>query len=156
MMSGLFDTKANSTSQSSVDGNQGSEPTRVEYLALDEIRKDGGTQPRATIDLKHVLLLEEQMEDGQQLEPVVVFYDGESYWLADGFHRFCAHRNRASVAIAGLCPEVPDPGTSPRISDSGQPGGAWLGHPARRSDRLYYLPRYKAGCSSLLGGRECR
>ncbi|PPS41939.1 ParB N-terminal domain-containing protein [Chroococcidiopsis sp. TS-821] len=70
------------------------------YLALDEIRRDGGTQPRAAIDLKHVKLLEEQIEDGKELEPVVVFYDGESYWLADGFHRYAAHKNQNIEAIA--------------------------------------------------------
>jgi hypothetical protein len=70
------------------------------YLALDEIRRDGGTQPRAAIDLKHVKLLEEQIEDGKELEPVVVFYDGESYWLADGFHRYAAHKNQDKEAIA--------------------------------------------------------
>ncbi len=70
------------------------------YLALDEIRRDGGTQPRVAIDWKHVKLLEEQMEDGKELEPVTVFYDGESYWLADGFHRWHAHRNQGKEAIA--------------------------------------------------------
>ena len=73
---------------------------KVEYLTLDEIRRDGGTQPRAAINLQHVKLLEEQIEDGQQLEPVIVFYDGESYWLADGFHRWHAHRNREEEIIA--------------------------------------------------------
>lgn len=29
----------------------------------------------------------EAMEDGKQFPPVTVFYDGSSYWLADGFHR---------------------------------------------------------------------
>jgi len=72
----------------------------VLYLALDEIRRDGGTQPRAAIDLKHVKLLEQQMEDGQELERVTVFYDGESYWLADGYHRYSAHRNQEREAIA--------------------------------------------------------
>jgi len=70
------------------------------YLALDEIRRDGGTQPRAAIDLKHIKLLEEQIEDGKELEPVVVFYDGESYWLADGFHRYATHKNQDKEAIA--------------------------------------------------------
>ena len=65
-----------------------------------EIRRDGGTQPRAAIDLKHVKLLEEQMEDGKELEPVTVFYDGTDYWLADGFHRFSAHSNQEKEAIA--------------------------------------------------------
>ncbi|OWY64394.1 hypothetical protein B7486_47585 [cyanobacterium TDX16] len=73
--------------------------TTVTYLTLNEIRRDGGTQPRAAIDLKHVKLLEEQLEDGQELEPVTVVYDGESYWLADGFHRYCAHRNQEREVI---------------------------------------------------------
>lgn len=70
------------------------------YLTLDEIRRDGGTQPRAAIDLKHVKLLEEQMEDGKELEPITVFYDGESHWLADGYHRWHAHRNQEKEAIS--------------------------------------------------------
>lgn len=74
--------------------------TPVCYLELDEIRRDGGTQPRAAIDLKHIKLLESQMEDGQELEPAIVFYDGESYWLADGFHRWHAHRNQEKSEIA--------------------------------------------------------
>lgn len=40
------------------------------------------------------------MEDGQELKPVTVFYDGESYWLADGYHRYSAHRNQNKEAIA--------------------------------------------------------
>lgn len=74
-------------------------PSIVEYLTLDEIRRDGGTQPRAAIDLKHVKLLEEQMEEGFTLEAIAVFYDGESYWLADGFHRWQAHHNREEEVI---------------------------------------------------------
>jgi hypothetical protein len=73
---------------------------KVEYLPLDEIRRDGGTQPRTKIDLQHVKRLEEQIEDGQELEPAVVFYDGESYWLADGFHRWHAHKNQEQEVIA--------------------------------------------------------
>jgi uncharacterized ParB-like nuclease family protein len=75
-------------------------PSGVEYLALDEIRRDGGTQPRAAINLQHVKLLEEQIEAGQQLEPVTVFFDEESYWLADGFHRWHAYRNFGEDVIA--------------------------------------------------------
>lgn len=56
-------------------------------LSLAEIRRDGGTQPREKLDLAHVAVLSEAIEEGAELEPVVVFYDGESYWLADGFHR---------------------------------------------------------------------
>lgn len=65
----------------------------TEYLALNEIRRDGGTQPRAKIDLIHIKRLEEQIEEAQELEPAIVFYDGTDYWLADGFHRWEAHHN---------------------------------------------------------------
>lgn len=70
------------------------------YLELDEVRRDGGTQPRAAIDLKHIKLLEQQMEDGLELEPITVFYDGTDYWLADGYHRWHAHHNQEKSAVA--------------------------------------------------------
>ena len=61
------------------------------YLPLASIRRDGGTQPRAKMDLKHILQLEAQIEEGQDLEPIVAFFDGTDYWLADGFHRCAAY-----------------------------------------------------------------
>ena len=70
------------------------------WLPLDEIQRDGGTQPRVKMDLAHIKRLEEQIEEGHSLEPVVVFYDGESYWLADGFHRWQANSNQEQEAIA--------------------------------------------------------
>jgi uncharacterized ParB-like nuclease family protein len=62
-------------------------------LTLSQIRRDGGTQPRAKLDLSHVAALVEVLEDGGELDPVTVFYDDESYWLADGFHRSKAHED---------------------------------------------------------------
>jgi DNA (cytosine-5)-methyltransferase 1 len=56
-------------------------------LSIAEIRRDGATQPREKLDLNHIATLKEAIEDGAELEPVVVFYDGSDYWLADGFHR---------------------------------------------------------------------
>ena len=72
----------------------------VDYLALNEIQLDDTTKPRVCLNLKHIKVLEHQIEDGQKLDPVVVFYDGESYWLADGFHRWYAHRNQEEEVIA--------------------------------------------------------
>ncbi len=98
-MSGLYSVSRHRlVANENTDENYSTQ--KVEYITLDEIRRDGGTQPRAAINLQHVKLLEEQIEDGQQLEPVIVFYDEESYWLADGFHRWHAHRNREEEAIA--------------------------------------------------------
>lgn len=56
-------------------------------LSIAEIRRDGGTQPREKLDLNHIATLSEAIEDGAELDPVIVFYDGSDYWLADGFHR---------------------------------------------------------------------
>lgn len=56
-------------------------------LKLDSIRLNAGTQPRAKIDEQTVADYAEAMGSGATFPPVVVFYDGESYYLADGFHR---------------------------------------------------------------------
>ena len=58
-----------------------------EMIAINSIRLDGGTQPRATIDFEAVFDYMDAMADGANFPPVVVFYDGSDYWLADGFHR---------------------------------------------------------------------
>lgn len=62
-------------------------------LPRNEIRTDGGTQPRAVIDDDIVLRYVELMTSGVEFPPVDVFHDGESYWLADGFHRYQAVDN---------------------------------------------------------------
>lgn len=59
-------------------------------LRISDIRIDGGTQPRAAILPAVVAEYAEEMTDGAAFPPVVVFYDGLQYWLADGFHRVAA------------------------------------------------------------------
>ena len=59
----------------------------VRWLPLGEIRRDGGTQPRAALDDEILTEYAEAMKAGSEFPPVVVFYDGAAYWLADGFHR---------------------------------------------------------------------
>lgn len=56
-------------------------------LLLDNIKLGAGTQPRAKIDEATVGEYAEAMQGGAIFPPVVVFYDGEIYYLADGFHR---------------------------------------------------------------------
>ena len=60
-------------------------------LDIDLIRIDGGTQPRAEIKPDTVAEYAEAITNGAKFPPVVVFYDGKDYWLADGFHRRAAH-----------------------------------------------------------------
>jgi len=60
-------------------------------LPIAQIRRDGGTQPREKLDMAHVATLKEAIEEGAELDPADVFYDGENDWLADGFHRCKAY-----------------------------------------------------------------
>lgn len=60
-------------------------------FSLANIRTDGGTQPRAALSPEVIGEYAEALEAGALFPPVVVFYDGSEYWLADGFHRFYAH-----------------------------------------------------------------
>jgi len=56
-------------------------------LRIADIRTDGGTQPRAELDPDTVAEYVEAMKGGAEFPAVVVFSDGETYWLVDGFHR---------------------------------------------------------------------
>ncbi len=67
-----------------------SNSTEIKNLNFDEIRIDGGTQPRVAIDQKTVAEYAELLKCETKFPPVVVFYDGTTYWLADGFHRYFA------------------------------------------------------------------
>lgn len=57
-------------------------------LNLRSIRIDGGTQSRAELNNTTMEEYTEAMLEGAAFPPIVVFFDGASYWLADGFHRY--------------------------------------------------------------------
>lgn len=61
-------------------------------LNLDQIRLDGGTQPRAAINSETVKEYADEITRGAEFPAITVFYDGAAYWLADGFHRWHAHK----------------------------------------------------------------
>ena len=61
--------------------------SEVVFLDIFQIRRDGGTQPRTAIHSPTMEEYAEQMKAGIEFPPVIVFYDGTDYWLADGFHR---------------------------------------------------------------------
>jgi len=73
--------------------------TETKTLKLDQIRIDGGTQPRVSIDEQTVADYADLYANGEKLPPVVVFFDGAAYWLADGFHRYWANRRIACEYI---------------------------------------------------------
>jgi hypothetical protein len=59
-------------------------------LLLDEITADIQAQPRKSILTDTVSEYAERMAAGDEFPMIVVFYDGATYWLADGFHRYHA------------------------------------------------------------------
>lgn len=59
----------------------------IQSVDIAKIRMDGGTQPRAKLFEEVVADYAEDMKQGAEFPPVVIYYDGEEYWLADGFHR---------------------------------------------------------------------
>jgi ParB-like chromosome segregation protein Spo0J len=69
---------------------------KTQKLKLDDIRIDGGTQVRVEIDEGTVADYADQINS---LPPVVVFHDGSTLWLADGFHRWHGHRRAGLVTI---------------------------------------------------------
>src|SRR6476661_4358033 len=69
-------------------------------LPLDAISINGGTQSRVSLNEATVAEYAEFIRLGGDLPPVIVFEDGSSIWLADGFHRFHAHRAAGAMEIA--------------------------------------------------------
>lgn len=70
-------------------------------LDISLIRLDGDTQPRDGFDSARIsqLMADITAGDSDTMSPVVVVFDGQEYWLADGFHRVEAHRrlNREKI-----------------------------------------------------------
>ena len=55
-----------------------------------DVRIDGDTQQRDSIDPHWVHELVDLMKNDVQLPPLQVRFDGAAYWLSDGFHRYHA------------------------------------------------------------------
>ena len=65
---------------------------KITTVPIEKIRIDGDTQPRVQISDELVAEYVEQLQDGAEFPPVTIFFDGDRHWLADGFHRYYAHR----------------------------------------------------------------
>lgn len=63
----------------------------VQKLNPRRVRMDGGTQPRSRISSEVVDQYCVALRNKAKFPAIVVFYDGQDYWLADGFHRVRAH-----------------------------------------------------------------
>lgn len=71
----------------------------IEALKLSDLKIDGGTQPREAICEQTVSEYADALRAGAAFPPVVVFHDGATYWLVDGFHRFHAHRRCGKTSL---------------------------------------------------------
>lgn len=61
-------------------------------VKLDDIRIDGGTQGRSVIDQQTVYNYLEHMKEGDEFPKMFTVFDGATYWLVDGFHRYHAYK----------------------------------------------------------------
>ena len=61
-------------------------------LPLERIKLEQHAQPRVELDDAYTEEITNDLQAGNEFPPVVVFYDGDDYWLADGFHRYLAHQ----------------------------------------------------------------
>jgi predicted RNase H-like nuclease (RuvC/YqgF family) len=69
-------------------------------IGLTKIRIDGGTQSRVKIDEHVVAQYADDMLNGSEFPPIVLFYDGLDHWLADGFHRYFANKRINAPSIS--------------------------------------------------------
>lgn len=74
--------------------------TERQMLPIAALRLNGGTQPRALVEPHTVQDYADALDGGAEFPPVTVFYDGNAYWLADGFHRVQAHEQLRRAEIA--------------------------------------------------------
>ena len=63
----------------------------IQSIALSDIQ-DGGAQMRVEMKPDVVIEYADDMAAGATFPPVIVYFDGTEYWLADGFHRVAAAR----------------------------------------------------------------
>lgn len=76
---------------------------QVLSLEISLVRLDGGTQPRAGIDQAVVADYASDMgATGAEFPPVQVIYDGQDYWLWDGFHRLHARQRNGLHTVPAL------------------------------------------------------
>ena len=73
--------------------------TQRQTLALNLIDIYGGTQTRVATNDDAIESYAEEMARGASFPPITVYYDGSSYWLADGFHRYLATKRNGGTSI---------------------------------------------------------
>lgn len=77
---------------------------QIKAIPWPSIRTDGGTQMRVGMSQATIDRYAEDMGNGDAFPALIVYLDSRgSYWLADGFHRYQAHRQAFGVDKPILC-----------------------------------------------------
>jgi len=71
-------------------------------LKIEDIKINGDTQSRVSIDDSAVADYAYAYEAGENMPPIVVFFDGVNHWLADGFHRWHAARRAVLTNLPAI------------------------------------------------------
>lgn len=71
----------------------------IDTIPLDNVSIKGGTQSRAALNESTINEYAEAIRNGVDFPPIVTFFDGVNFWLADGFHRYHAHRAAGAMEI---------------------------------------------------------
>ncbi len=75
----------------------------INYLKVDLIRIDGGTQSRAHLNQNVINEYADLFNNSNDiLPPIKVFFDGQDYWNADGFHRLAAAKQANLETISAI------------------------------------------------------
>lgn len=70
-----------------------------QILEISAIRQDEQIQPRQALNQEVVTEYSFAMKQGDEFPPIIVFYDGSNYWLADGYHRIAAVQANGDLEI---------------------------------------------------------
>ncbi len=73
--------------------------SKIDTIPLDAVRINGGTQSRVELNQTAIAEYAEAIRLSIELPPIVTFFDGATFWLADGFHRYNAHRDAGAMEI---------------------------------------------------------
>jgi len=71
----------------------------IKRVNIELIRQDGGTQARECMNSEAIQEYAASMSEGAEFPPVVLFFDGQVYWLGDGFHRVAAGRQAKQKTV---------------------------------------------------------
>lgn len=80
---------------------------QTQKITLEQIDIHGGTQTRVRTNEEAIDSYAEEMNNGTIFPPITLYFDGATYWLADGFHRYLAAKR---IGVPAILSEVREGG----------------------------------------------